>query len=159
MNQPAVDQDKQASGIYEISLVPTDQVPLIWDKVEKLLKKSANRSNGRTNIETIYYELINNETNLWIVFDSGNLEITGVQITLFNNYPTGKKMLCLEHTAGRKMQEWAEKGIQLMINFAKESNCHGLEGVGRHGQWHWVKNSKKWKRPATFYEYNFEDDV
>ena len=39
MNQPAVDQEKQASGIYEISLVPTDQVPLIWDKVEKLLKK------------------------------------------------------------------------------------------------------------------------
>ena len=67
MNQPAVDQDKQASGIYEISLVPTDQVPLIWDKVEKLLKKSANRSNGRTNIETIYYELINLYTKNKIV--------------------------------------------------------------------------------------------
>ena len=156
MNEPAIKQE--ASGVYEISLVPTEQIPLVWSQVEGLLKKSANRSGGRTRIEDIYYELINNQTQLWIVFDSGNLDITGVQITLFNIYPTGKKMLNLEHTAGKKMQEWVEQGIDVMIKFAKSNDCEGIEGMGRHGQCNWVKNKKGWKKPATFYEYIFEDD-
>ena len=146
MNQAA--EKEEASGVYEISLVPSDKIGLIWDQAEEYLKKSASRSNGRTRVE---------DTNLWIIFDTGDLKIIGVQITLFNNYPTGKKMLCLEHTAGKNMQEWVENGIDLLIKFAKDNQCDGIEGVGRHGQWNWVKNKKGWKRPATFYEYNFEE--
>ena len=41
MNEPAIKQE--ASGVYEISLVPTEQIPLVWSQVEGLLKKSANR--------------------------------------------------------------------------------------------------------------------
>ena len=156
MNEPAINQE--ASGVYEISLIPTEQIPLVWEQVEGLLRKSANRSGGRTRVEDIYYELINNQTHLWIVFDTGNLKINGVQITLFNNYPTGKKMLNLEHTAGKQMQDWVQQGIEVMIKFAKSNGCEGIEGMGRHGQWNWVKNKKGWKKPATFYEYIFEDD-
>ena len=119
---------------YEISLVPADKISLIWKKIEKYLKKSAGRSGGRTTIEDIYYELINNKTHLWIIYESNTSDISGVQITLFNIYPTGKKMLNLEHTAGTNMQD-----------------C-------RHGQWNWVKNKKGWKKPATFYEYIFEEN-
>ena len=68
-------------------------------------------------------------------------------------------MLNLEHTSGKKMQEWIEKGLEVVTKYAKDTGCHGLEGMGRHGQWNWVKNKKGWKKPATFYEYNFEDDV
>jgi hypothetical protein len=68
-------------------------------------------------------------------------------------------MLCLEHTAGKNMQEWVENGIDLIIKFAKDNECDGIEGIGRHGQWNWVKKKKGWKRPATFYEYNFEDSA
>ena len=103
--------------------------------------------------------MINNQTQLWIIFDTGNLKINGVQITLFNVYPTGKKMLNLEHTAGNNMQDWVEKGIDVITKFAKDTDCEGLEGIGRHGQWNWVKNKKGWKKPATFYEYNFEEDA
>ena len=150
---------EEASGIYEMSLVPSDKISLIWDEAEKFLKKSASRSNGRTRIEDIFHDLINGKTHLWIVFDTGDFKITGVQITLFNNYPTGKKMLCLEHTAGKNMQEWVENGIDLITKFAKDNQCEGIEGVGRHGQWNWVKKKKGWKSPATFYENNFEDSV
>ena len=150
---------EEASGIYEISLVPSDKISLIWDQAEKYLRKSASRSNGRTRIEDIFHDLINGKTHLWVIFDTGDLKIIGVQITLFNNYPTGKKMLCLEHTAGKNMQEWVENGIDLIIKFAKDNECDGIEGIGRHGQWNWVKNKKGWKRPATFYECNFEEGV
>ena len=157
MNQAKVKEE--VSGIYEISLVPSDKIGLIWDQAEKYLKKSASRSNGRTRIEDIFHDLISSKTHLWVIFDTGDLSIVGVQITLFNNYPTGKKMLCLEHTAGKNMQEWVENGIDLITKFAKDNQCEGIEGVGRHGQWNWVKKKKGWKRPATFYEYNFEDNV
>ena len=119
MNEPAI--SNEATGIYEISLVPIEQIPVIWHKVESFLKKSANRSGNRTNIENIYYELVNNQTQLWIIFDTGSLNIIGVQITLFNTYPTGKKMLNLEHTSGKKMQDWVEQGIDIMIKFAKSN--------------------------------------
>ena len=158
MNQVAQKLQIQESLEHEISLVPFDKVPLVWKKVEKYLKKSAGRSGGRTRIEDIYYELINNKTNLWIIFEKESDEIIGVQITLFNTYPTGKKMLNLEHTAGINMQDWVEKGIDVITKFAKETECDGLEGIGRHGQWKWVKNKKGWKKPATFYEYIFEEN-
>ena len=106
----------------------------------------------------IYYRILNKETNLWIIFDTGNLAITGAQVTFFNIYPTGKKMLSLDHTGGKNMQDWVERGIEVMTKFAKENECEGIEGVGRHGQWHWVKNKKGWKRPASMYEYNFEEN-
>ena len=158
MNQVAQKLQIQESLEHEISLVPFDKVPLVWKKVEKYLKKSAGRSGGRTRIEDIYYELINNKTNLWIIFEKESDEIIGVQITLFNTYPTGKKMLNLEHTAGINMQDWVEKGIDVITKFAKDTECDGLEGIGRHGQWNWVKNKKGWKKPATFYEYIFEEN-
>ena len=158
MNQVAQKLEIQEYLEHEISLVPFDKVPLVWKKVEKYLKKSAGRSGGRTRIEDIYYELINNKTNLWIIFEKESDEIIGVQITLFNTYPTGKKMLNLEHTAGINMQDWVEKGIDVITKFAKDTECEGLEGIGRHGQWNWVKNKKGWKKPATFYEYIFEEN-
>jgi hypothetical protein len=158
MNQVAQRIEMEEQKDYEISLVPYDKVPLIWGKIEKYLKKSASRSGGRTTVEDIYYELTNNKTNLWIIFDTDNLDISGIQITLFNIYPTGKKMLNLEHTAGNNMQDWVEKGIDVITKFAKDTDCEGLEGIGRHGQWNWVKNKKGWKKPATFYEYIFEEN-
>lgn len=157
MNQPAIEATE--SGEYEISLVPKDQVILIWNVVEKFIQKSSNRSNGRIRPQDVLNDLLNNGSQLWIIFDTGSFDIIGVQITLFNYYPTGKKMLNLEHTSGKKMQDWIEKGLEVVTKYAKDTGCHGLEGMGRHGQWNWVKNKKGWKKPATFYEYNFEDDV
>ena len=50
-----------------------------------------------------------------------------------------------------------EEGFHMVIQMV-ENGCEGIEGVGRHGQWHWVKNKKGWKKPATFYEYIFEEN-
>ena len=72
MNEPAVNQE--ASGIYEFSLIPSEQISLVWNQVEEYLKKSAKRSDGRTRVEDIFYDLINNQTQLWIIFDTGNLK-------------------------------------------------------------------------------------
>ena len=43
MNWAAQQIEMEESLEHEISLVPFDKVPLIWEKVEKYLKKSAGR--------------------------------------------------------------------------------------------------------------------
>jgi|TARA_R110000796_G_scaffold60899_2_gene140972 hypothetical protein len=146
-----------ATEEHGLSLITSDKLSLVWKKCERYLKKSANRSSNRIRVEDIFYDCLNNNCNLWIIFNKENLEISGVLITMFNNYPTGKKMLNVEHTSGTNMQNWIEIGLETMIKFAKSNDCDGIEGIGRHGQWNWVKNRKGWKKPATFYEFNFKD--
>jgi predicted urease superfamily metal-dependent hydrolase len=55
------------------------------------------------------------------------------------------------------MQDWVEIGIDVITKFAKENGCEGIEGIGRHGQWHWLKKKEGWKRTCIIYEYNFEE--
>jgi len=157
MNEPALTMPPEQSGEIEMSYVPSEKLTIIWDKAKKYIKKSASRSNGRIRTEDIFHDLLNKKNDLWIVYDTGTLDINGVMITSFKNYPAGKKMLCIDHITGNKMQDWAEIGIKMLTDFARTNNCHGLESVGRHGLWHWVKNKVGWKKPATFYEYNFEE--
>jgi hypothetical protein len=81
MNWAAQQIEIEESLEHEISLVPFDKVPLIWKKVEKYLKKSAGRSGWKNTIEDIYYELINNKTNLWIVFNTEENVMKDVLVT------------------------------------------------------------------------------
>jgi hypothetical protein len=37
-------------------------------------------------------------------------------------------MLNLDILAGKNMQDWVEKGIDVITKFAKENECEGLEG-------------------------------
>ena len=158
MNQVAEKIELEVKHDFEISLVPEDKLTLVWEQCEKHLQKSCNRSNGRALPKDIFYDCLNKQASLWIIFDKETLDISGCAITKIIEYPTGKRMLNLEHTSGKNMQDWVEEGIEVMIKFAKSNGREGLEGMGRHGQWNWVKNKKGWKKPATFYEYIFEDD-
>ena len=150
MNETAVKPETK-TGEYSLSLVTSNKLSLVWDDCEKYLKKSASRSGNRIRVQDIFYDCLNNRCNLWIIFDKGSLEISGVLITMFNTYPTGKKMLNLEHT-GNNMQNWVEIGLDVIIKFAKETECDGIEGMGRHGQWNWVKKNRKgWKKEASYF--------
>ena len=76
--------------------------------------------------------------------------------TQINEYPTGKKMLNLDHIAGNNMKNWSDRVLEVMEKWAKDNKCNGLEGVGRQGFWNWIKD-RNWKKTAIFVEYNFED--
>ena len=142
---------------FDISLMPSDRITLVWDDCEKFLQKSCNRSNGRATTKDIFYDCIRNVCSLWIIFDKETLNITGCAITKISQYPTGKRMLNLDHVAGKNMEQWMNNGLDVLKKYAKDNNCNGLEGVGRDGFWHWIKN-KNWKRTAIFVEYNFEEE-
>lgn len=79
-------------------------------------------------------------------------------VTEFYEYPTGKRMLSLEHVAGEKMEEWVELGIDALEQYAKNNQCHGVESIGRAGFWNWVKDRPDWKKLAIFCEYEVNDE-
>ena len=100
MNQVAEIQE----STYDYSIVTVDQLVLIWDGIKKMLEKSCKRSNGRITVDDIFYEAINERKKIWIIFENDQFNIKGVLVTEFYEYPTGKRMLSLEHVAGEKME-------------------------------------------------------
>tara|TARA_R100000935_G_scaffold52027_1_gene78951 strand:- start:315 stop:779 length:465 start_codon:yes stop_codon:yes gene_type:complete len=152
MNQP---QHVEEYG-FDISLVTSDKLTLVWKDCEKLLQKSCKRSNGRAKPEDVFYDCLNNKASLWIIFDKNNLDIVGCAVTKINQYPTGKKMLNVDHVTGKKMDEWIDR-IEVLYKWAKANGCKGIEGVGREGFWNWIKKREDWKKTAIFFEYEFED--
>jgi len=156
MNKPAIKQE--ASGEYNLSLIMPDQLMVIWKDVEKYLRKSCKRSKGRTTTQDIFYECLNRQSSLWIIFDTGSMDIIGCLITQISHYPSGKRMLNLDHITGNKMGDWIDRCDEVMEKWAKDNKCSGLEGVAREGFWHWIKD-RNWKKTAIFVEYNFEDNI
>ena len=110
MNQVA----KIETPTYDYSIVTVDQLVLIWDGIKKMLEKSCKRSSGRITVDDIFYDAINERKKIWIIFENDQFNIKGVLVTEFYEYPTGKRMLSLEHVAGEKMDEWVELGIDAL---------------------------------------------
>jgi len=137
---------------YDYSIVTIDQLTLIWDGVKKMLEKSCKRSNGRITTDDIFYEAINNTKTIWIIYENNEFNIKGVLVTEFYNYPTGKRMLSLEHVTGENMDEWVDMGLDALKDYATKNQCEGIESIGRTGFWNWLKDRKDWKKLATFYE-------
>jgi hypothetical protein len=158
MNQVAEKIEVEAEEGFEISLMPSDKMTLVWEQCEKFLEKSCKRSNGRSTPKDVFYDCLNNRASLWIIFDKGSLDIVGCAITKINQYPTGKRMLNIDHVTGKKMNDWADRGLKVIYKWAKSNDCKGIEGVGREGFWNWIKAREDWKKTAVFFEYEFEDN-
>jgi hypothetical protein len=152
MNQPALKINEQ----YEISLILPDQVPLVWDKCKKILTRSCKRSGGRVQPNDLYLRCIENQCSLWIIFEPDNNNIIGAAITQLHNYPSGLRMLNVEHVAGKKYAEWVNDGFATLYRWAKDNKCDGVEAIGRAGFWNWIKKEKGWKETSRFYEFKFD---
>ena len=155
MNQVA--EKIQTEEGFEISLMPSENITLVWEQCEKLLQKSCKRSNGRSTPKDVFYDCLNKKATLWIIFDKADLDIVGCAITQISQYPTGKKMLNIDHVTGKKMDEWIDRGLEVIYSWAKTNNCQGIEGVGREGFWNWIKKREDWKKTSVFFEYEFEE--
>ena len=123
MNQVAEKIEVEAEEGFEISLMPSDKMTLVWEQCEKFLEKSCKRSNGRSTPKDVFYDCLNNRASLWIIFDKGSLDIVGCAITKINQYPTGKRMLNIDHVTGKKMNDWADRGLNCVPRLRSRSAC------------------------------------
>ena len=152
MNEPALKINEQ----YEISLILPDQVPLVWDKCKRILTRSCKRSGGRVQPNDLYLRCIENQCSLWIIFEPDNNNIIGAAVTQLHNYPSGLRMLNVEHVAGKKYAEWVNDGFATLYRWAKDNKCDGVEAIGRAGFLELDKKEKGWKETSRFYEFKFD---
>jgi len=140
------------------TLVKPDDIPHIWVFAEKLLKKSAKRSEGRTNTNDLFEECMAGTSSLWIVYEEEKFpELLGCGITQINHYPTGLKMLNIDHVAGVHQEKWTKGALSVLERFAKDVNCDGIESLARPGFWNWIKNDN-WSRMAVAYQKRFDNE-
>ena len=76
---------KEETNIVK-TLVKPEDIPHIWVFAEKLLKKSAKRSEGRTNTNDLFEECMAGTSSLWIVYEEEKFpELLGCGITQINH--------------------------------------------------------------------------
>ena len=152
MNEPAL----KLNNNLEISLILPEQIPVVWNDCSKILLRSCKRSGGRVYPNDIYMSCLENRCSLWIIFESDSTNIIGAAITQLHDYPSGLRMLNVEHIAGKRYADWVEDGFNTLYRWAKDNKCDGVEALGRAGFWNWIKKEKGWKETSRFYEYKFE---
>jgi|TARA_R110002124_G_scaffold50744_3_gene147301 hypothetical protein len=154
VNEPA----KNILPVLDISFVPPETLDVVWEEVKLTLKRAVKRSSGKMNVNDIYNNLIDERSHLWIVFNTDDLKISGCCITQFQEYPTGLRMLNIDLLAGKKMDNWAELGLDILYKWAKDNKCDGIEIISRPGFWHWVKHRENWKKTNVVYEVKFNEN-
>jgi len=137
------------------TLVKPKDLGFVWPFIEKLLNKSIKRSYGRTSTDDLLQECLYGESHLWIFYEEDKYpEILGCGITQINDYPSGLRMLNIDHLAGNHHDKWTREGLRFVEEFAKDSNCDGIEALGRPGFWNWLKD-ENYDKIAVAYQKRF----
>lgn len=137
-----------------VSLIPTAAFNIVAKDVEKHLAKSIEMTHGRENMTVIWEALLKEERQLWMFFDEDN-NAEGALVTRIEYYPL-KKMLNLMFIGGENIEAWHEELLETLEKYAKESDCAGLETIGRKG---WERFLKKFDWDAAYMvcEKNFDE--
>ena len=114
-------------------MVPREHVTDIWDTVKPHLKKAADYTYGRYEVEDILDCLTDYDYTLWIAFD--DKEIKGAVVTMVSSYPR-KKYLDMVFTGGVELEKWKKPMLELLQKWAFDTECDGIESIGRPG---WAK--------------------
>jgi len=137
------------------TLVKPKDLGFVWPFIEKLLNKSIKRSYGRTSTDDLLQECLYEESHLWIFYEEDKYpEILGCGITQINDYPSGLRMLNIDHLAGNHHDKWTQEGLRFVEEFAKDANCDGIEALGRPGFWNWLKD-ENYDKIAVAYQKRF----
>jgi|TARA_B100001094_G_scaffold332978_1_gene407658 hypothetical protein len=137
------------------TLVKPKDLGFVWPFIEKLLNKSIKRSYGRTSTDDLLQECLYGESHLWIFYEEDKYpEILGCGITQINDYPSGLRMLNIDHLAGNHHDKWTQEGLRFVEEFAKDANCDGIEALGRPGFWNWLKD-ENYDKIAVAYQKRF----
>jgi hypothetical protein len=119
--------------MIQVSMVPTQYVDTCWKTIEPFLEKAAGHTYGRFTVDDIYDLITDYDHHLWVAID--NETIIGAVVTSFVTYPK-RKMLCMQFCGGVELKHWKAPMLALLQQFARDTNCDGIEATARRG---WAK--------------------
>ena len=114
--------------MYEVSLVPTNEITKVWDRIEPLVDKVIPYTYGRMLTVDVLHSLITNQYHLWIIYKDEK-EIEAIAITEFMKYPR-KTVLLINFISGDNLDDWIKELDKTLVKFSKESGCDFLEALG-----------------------------
>lgn len=123
--------------MIEVSLVPRQGLPDIWDEAAPHLEEAVKHADGRASMADTLLNCLKGFETLWVAFD-GNDVIGALTVTV-TEYP-GMKLLTGNLLGGKRFDEWAPPMIDALRAFGQEMGTSGLEYGGRDG---WVRMMKK----------------
>ena len=136
-----------------VSLVPPIHIESAWPSLEEYLLPAVERSNGRWTMEALKIWALQNEKQVWIVFDDSKT-IHCVAVTQNVVYPASR-MLSIEFLGGAGLDKWAFKLLDVLNSWAKDSGCNGIEATARLGFWKWLEKDG-FDKAYTVFEKRFE---
>ena len=119
--------------MMKVSMVPREHVTDIWDAVRPHLKKAADYTYGRYEVDDILDCITDYDHTLWIAFDEKGIK--GAVVTMMAQYPR-KKYLDMVFTGGVELESWKAQMLDLLQKWAFDNECSGIQSTGRPG---WAK--------------------
>ena len=132
-----------------LAVVPPENLGLVWQKVEPLLKPAIDQSGGRYTVDSTRSAITKRDMQLWIAFTEDG-DILAAMTSCITVYPS-LTMLAVVHCGGRMMGLWLHSMSQVET-WAKEQGCEGVEIAGRAG---WEKALPGYAKAGTLIERKF----
>jgi hypothetical protein len=133
---------------WSMSVVPAEGVDLFWERVAPLLAPALLYSGGRIDADALYEGLILRRYLLWVVMDDDVIQAAFATRTAA--YPR-RRMLAVDCAGGSRMREWLDLVQQTFRNYARDTDCDGVEMYGRPG-WERALSRYGWKRTMVIME-------
>ena len=134
------------------TLINPARCPDLWGEVYDLLKPAVDRSNGRWTMEHLFAAIYFRQQQLWVGYSKEHA-INSVLTTQIVHYPNSK-MLALQFLGGTDFNDWSDDRLSVLLRFAKDCGCNGIEAVARFGFWPMLKKHG-FERSYVTYEFIF----
>jgi hypothetical protein len=101
-----------------------------------VLARSLPYSGGRHTLADLEQEILDQNKNLWTVFEAGRqeLKVEGAFLTSIGQYPS-LRVLRIDFLAGDNLRDWIHDAERALKRYAWENECRRLEMAGRIGWW------------------------
>lgn len=119
----------------DVSLVQRHLINQLWPKVEPLLAKATEISEGRYEIDDLHDKLINEDDwHLWCVYEP-DLTVVAAITSTFTHYPQGLA-LHGQFLGGDRLHDWQDMFCEMFDRWARDHGAKFIEFTGRAG---WVR--------------------
>lgn len=120
-----------------ISLVPREEIPNIWQVIEPMLERAIEYNPGRVDTIDVYTDFLTGDMTLWIAFDEDR-KIVGFAGVAIYDTPLNR-IMSLEYLGGENMKDWLTPAFNVMNSYAHDNKVGIMECKTRQGMTPFLK--------------------
>ncbi len=122
----------------EVSIVPTEAVPLILSEIRPLVELLAPSIREQYTVDNLIDYVLTGYYDLWVVIRDN--KIVGFIMARIIELPLSR-YLSLQFAAGHGIRETSDEIIRVLTSYARDAGCSHIEMLGRKG---WARYYKRY---------------